>query len=162
MADVRRTDVPAKGYRPCAGIVLLNDAGLIFAGRRIDSLSSAWQMPQGGIDPGELPRDAARRELLEETGVESVDLLLESRDWLAYDLPSEIAARKWKGRYRGQTQRWFAMRFTGNEADIDIDAEHPEFAEWRWIEASEMVRLIVPFKQAVYRCVVEEFRHLLA
>ena len=162
VADVRCTDEPAEGYRPCAGALVINDAGLIFTGRRIDSRTAAWQMPQGGIDHGEQPFDAAKRELLEETGIERVEPLAETRGWLAYDLPPDVAARKWRGRYRGQTQKWFAMRFTGDDSEIDINVKHAEFDEWRWLEAAEMIRLIVPFKQGVYRRVVEEFRHLLA
>lgn len=151
--DVR--DLP---YRPCVGVMLLNRAGLVFVARRIDTRAEAWQMPQGGIDRGEGLQEAALRELREETGVERVAVLAESRDWYRYDLPVEIAAEIWGGRYRGQEQKWFAMRFLGEDGEIVIDQPDPEFEDWRWIEIDELPRLIVPFKRAVYAGLVEEFR----
>ncbi|SLN28564.1 RNA pyrophosphohydrolase [Pseudoruegeria aquimaris] len=151
-------------YRPCVGVMLVNAQGLIFAGQRIDSETPAWQMPQGGIDPGEDPEAAALRELREETGV-SADLVeIEARtpDWLTYDLPHELVPRVWKGRYRGQKQLWFLLRFKGSDADIRIDTEHPEFSAWRWIGPEEMIDSIVPFKKDIYRAVVRAFRDRLA
>ncbi len=151
-------------YRPCVGITLINGKGEIFAGQRLDATVAAWQMPQGGIDAGENARDAAYRELWEETGVtaDKVAFLSESADWVTYDLPPELLGKVWGGAYRGQKQKWFLFRFTGNDADIRIDSEHPEFARWRWIGAADMVASIVPFKRAVYEAVVAEFRPHLA
>ena len=151
-------------YRPCVGVVLVNGAGLIFAGQRRDSDIAAWQMPQGGIDKGEKPRNAALRELEEETGVtpDLVDFVAEAPDWVTYDLPANLLGKIWGGRFRGQKQRWFLFRFNGRDADIDIATEHPEFSEWRWLAADEMLATIVPFKRAVYGSVVAAFREHLA
>ncbi len=148
-------------YRPAVGIMLLNCAGQVFVGRRIDMPAglAAWQMPQGGIDPGETPRAAALRELTEEVGTAKADILGESRSWLHYDVPAEIAAAMWGGRYRGQRQKWFAMRFTGEDADIDPAAtEHPEFDAWEWVMPERLPDLIVPFKRLLYLDVLAEFR----
>lgn len=156
------TLVPPPGYRPCVGIFLLNPDRLVFVGQRFDMPKDAWQMPQGGIDPGEDPVLAARREMLEEIGTDHAELLLESRVWRSYDLPPEIARRLWNGRYRGQSQRWVAFRFTGTDADIKLDGSHPEFRTWRWVPAEHLLDLVVPFKRDVYLSVVDEFRHLWA
>lgn len=156
------TDEPPPGYRPCVGIMLLNAEGRVFVGQRADMSHPAWQMPQGGIDPGETPLQAALRELREEVGTDRVELLAESRVWRSYDLPPALAARMWNGRWRGQTQRWFAFRFLGSDADIDIDQPHREFSAWRWADPEDLVRSIVPFKRDVYLSVVDEFRHLWA
>ena len=158
------TDASSLPYRPCAGVMLLNPKGLIFAGQRKDNPVSAWQMPQGGIDAGEKPRAAALRELWEETGVTAdlVDFIAKSPDWLTYDLPEELLGRVWGGKFRGQRQRWFLFRFLGRDDQIDIATEHPEFSEWRWVTADEMLASIVPFKRAVYAEVVGAFRDHLA
>jgi len=149
-------------YRPCAGVVLLNDAGLVFAGQRID-MPGAWQMPQGGIDESEEPHEAALRELAEETGTDKAEILAETRDWLVYDLPPELVGKALEGRYRGQKQKWFAMRFTGRDEDIDIrGVRHPEFDAWRWMATAELLDVIVAFKRGIYRSVFEEFSDLLA
>ena len=151
-------------YRPGVGVVLINPAGLIFAGQRIDTAAPAWQMPQGGIDDGEKPRAAALRELWEETGVtaDNVEPVAKTADWVTYDLPPELVGKVWQGKYRGQRQKWFLYRFTGSDAAVNIATEHPEFARWRWIGADEMIAAIVPFKRAIYEQVVAEFRPWLA
>lgn len=151
-------------YRPCVGVVLINDQGLVFAGQRIDSVSPAWQMPQGGIDEGETPRDAAFRELWEETGVtrDLVEPLAKTDGWVTYDLPEELLGKVWGGKFRGQKQKWFLFRFKGQDGDIRIATEHPEFSTWRWITADEMLDSIVPFKRAVYQQVIASFRAYLA
>jgi putative (di)nucleoside polyphosphate hydrolase len=147
------------GYRPGVGILLVSRAGRIFVGRRIDVKDvAAWQMPQGGIDPGESPRAAALRELKEEIGTDKAEILAESRCWRSYDIPAAIAAALWGGRYRGQRQKWFAMRFLGCDGDIDLATAHPEFDAWQWAEPEALPRLIVPFKRSLYLDVLDEFR----
>jgi putative (di)nucleoside polyphosphate hydrolase len=163
---MRFEDLP---YRPCVGVLVLNRAELGFIGRRIEGpehvdATHAWQMPQGGIDKGEEPWPAALRELHEETNIRSVERLGEIADWLQYDIPREIVGQAWKGKYRGQTQKWFAMRFTGDESEIDLahpaGAAEPEFSAWRWELMQNVPSLVVPFKRAVYERVVREFAHL--
>ncbi|MGL5836906.1 MAG: RNA pyrophosphohydrolase [Sphingorhabdus sp.] len=151
-------------YRPCAGIMLANRDGKIFVGQRIDSPENdAWQMPQGGIDKGEEPEEAAFREMGEEIGIgaEHVDLLARSREEYFYDLPPELKGNIWGGRYRGQRQWWFLMRFKGDDSDIDIATEHAEFSRWKWAEAEEVPKLIVPFKRRLYEGVMAEFGELI-
>jgi len=144
-------------YRSGVGLLLVNDDDLVFVGRRIDQRAEAWQMPQGGIDEGEDARTAALRELEEEIGTRKADFVAESRDWIYYDLPPDIADKVWKGQYRGQKQKWFLLRFRGKDSDIRLDTHHQEFDAWRWVPLDQVPALIVPFKQVLYRKVVEEF-----
>lgn len=155
--------IAALPYRPCVGLVLIGPGARVFGGQRIDSPGPAWQMPQGGIDPGESPAKAALRELEEETGVgpHLAELLGESRDWHDYDLPQDLVPRLWGGRYRGQRQKWFALRFLGTDDDIRIDRPHPEFSRWGWFPPEALVDSAVPFKRDIYRRVFDEFAPLL-
>lgn len=144
-------------YRPCVGVTLINREGLVFVARRIDTEMEAWQMPQGGIDEGEDPATAALRELEEEVGTNKAEIIAETKDWLQYDLPHDLIGKVWKGRYRGQRQKWFAMRFLGDDADINLETEHPEFCAWKWERLERLPNLIVPFKRKIYQDIVNEF-----
>lgn len=156
--------IDALPYRPNVGVMMINAEGLIFAAQRLDSELPAWQMPQGGIDEDEDPRRAALRELEEEIGVPPalVQVMAQTDDWLTYDLPEHLLGNLWKGRYRGQKQKWFLLRYLGRDDQIDLAQEHPEFSEWRWIQADDMIEAIVPFKREIYRSVVAAFRAHLA
>lgn len=166
------TDPETLPYRPCVGALVLNRDGLVFVGHRADGPEQPegsgawWQMPQGGIDPDEEPGRAVLRELYEETGIRSVEIIAESREWFLYDLPPDLLGRAWGGRYRGQTQKWYAMRFTGADDEIDVlsppDGHEPEFNAWKWAFVSELPALVVPFKRQVYDRVIAEFAHLAA
>lgn len=153
-------EIEALPYRPCVGLVLMNAERQVFAGQRLDNPGPAWQMPQGGIDRGEAPVEAALRELGEETGVpaSAVEIVAETPEWLTYDLPHELVSRIWKGRFRGQRQRWFLLRFTGQDSLIEIDRPHAEFSRWAWMAPDDLVERIVPFKRDIYRAVFETFR----
>lgn len=144
-------------YREGVGIMLFNKDGLVFVAKRIDMTSEAWQMPQGGIDAGETPLQAAMRELKEEIGTDKAIVTCESRDWYLYDLPEELIGKVWGGRYRGQRQKWYAMRFTGTDSDINIDTEDPEFSQWQWVPLQQLPDLIVPFKRKLYQALIDEF-----
>jgi putative (di)nucleoside polyphosphate hydrolase len=154
-------------YRPCVGVMLLSKDGRVWIGRRVDQANEEgfghwWQMPQGGIDKNEDAKLAALRELREETGIRSAEVVHEAPPWFYYDLPSHLIGKSWGGKYRGQKQRWFALRFLGTDAEIDIAPKdhEPEFDAWRWVAMNEIVDLVVPFKRKVYEQVVNAFRHL--
>jgi putative (di)nucleoside polyphosphate hydrolase len=148
-------------YRPGVGILLFDRAGLAFVGERKDA-PGAWQMPQGGINAGEEPQAAALRELAEETSVANVRVVGATRGWLSYDLPEALAASMWRGRYKGQRQKWFAIKFLGQDGDIRLDAHTPEFAAWKWAPLPSLVDLIVPFKRDLYAQVVAELSPFVA
>ena len=158
---MRQRPYEERPYRPCVGIFLLNASNMLFAGRRIDKRAEAWQIPQGGIDHGETVMQACLREMGEEIGTQKAELLQQHDDWLHYDIPLPLADRLWHGQYRGQKQKWVALRFTGDDADINIDTEEPEFCEWRWIEPHALINLAVPFKRDVYQTLMDSFAPLL-
>lgn len=153
------TDPATLPYRPCAGVMLVNREGKVFVGQRLDSTLEAWQMPQGGIDPGEDALTAALRELGEEAGIapHHAELIAQAEEELQYDLPDDLIGKLWKGKWRGQRQRWFLFAFTGEDGDIDIATEHAEFRDWRWIDPHELPHVIVPFKRALYERILEMF-----
>ena len=154
-------EIAALPYRPNVGLMVLNAAGDVFTGQRLDFPGSAWQMPQGGIDEGEVAEVAAFRELQEETGIlpANVSVLAQSSGWISYDFPDNSFATRWG--FRGQKQRWFLMRFSGVDSQINIETEEPEFATWRWMPPEELLENIVPFKRSVYEQVLQEFHHHL-
>jgi len=161
----KNKDANALPYRPCVGAALFNAKGQVWVGRRIprsdESVRNFWQMPQGGIDKGEDPREAVVRELLEETGTDRVEFLAETSDWLTYDLPDHLRGVSWGGKYRGQKQKWFALRYLGIDGDFNLDHHgKPEFSEWRWVALLELPDIIVPFKRDVYSMIVNEFSHI--
>jgi putative (di)nucleoside polyphosphate hydrolase len=156
-------DLSEYSYRPAVGVMLVNDAGKVWVGQRLDSSLEAWQMPQGGLDPGETPREGALRELHEETGIDPslVEIVAEAKEELTYDLPHDLIGKIWKEKWRGQRQTWFLARFLGTDADVHIDTPHPEFRAWKWAEPEELPAMIVPFKRALYEQVLAEFRDRL-
>ncbi len=154
------TSAPDLPYRPCVGLMLFSRKGEVFVGKRIDQTVEGWQMPQGGIDKGEEPREAALRELEEETGTAKAEIIGEMDDWLTYDLPAHLIGIAFHGRYRGQRQKWFALRFLGDDSDINIFSHEPEFAEWKWLSLAALPAVIVPFKRDTYKAVISAFKHL--
>jgi putative (di)nucleoside polyphosphate hydrolase len=157
------TDKSALPYRPAAGVMLLNRDGKVFVAQRLDSTLEAWQMPQGGLEPGEDAKEGALRELEEETGIsrDKVEIIARCPVALTYDLPDELVGKMWQGQWRGQAQHWFLMRFLGTEEDVNIETEHPEFRAWKWAEPEELPAMIVPFKKQLYEDVLEAFRDWL-
>jgi putative (di)nucleoside polyphosphate hydrolase len=151
------SDLP---YRPCVGIMLFNKDGKVFVGKRIDQTVEGWQMPQGGIDKGETPKEAALRELKEEVGTAKAEIIGEMDDWLTYDLPKHLVGVAFHGKYRGQRQKWFALRFTGKDSDIDLTAHEPEFSDYQWVSLAALPGLIVPFKRDTYKAVIAAFKSL--
>jgi putative (di)nucleoside polyphosphate hydrolase len=159
MGPVQASELP---YRPCVGIFLINDAGKVLVGRRLGAEADAWQMPQGGIDAGEEPAEAALRELEEETGTSSARIIGEAAEWVRYDLPREMIGKIWQGRYRGQRQKWFALRFLGTDDEINpAGVAHPEFDGWQWMDAGDLANNVVAFKREIYAMIVDEFAPLL-
>jgi len=148
-------------YRPCVGIMLINKDGLVLVAQRIDQRAEAWQMPQGGVEDDETPRQAAMRELEEEIGTNRAEIIAESEAWIPYDLPRDLADKVWRGRFRGQTQKWFAMRFLGEDEDINLATAEPEFDAWKWTPLANLTDVAVRFKRENYRQVVDIFRHLI-
>lgn len=155
--QINLEDLP---YRPCVGLMLINAEGKVFVGRRIDQTVEGWQMPQGGIDKGETPEQAAMRELKEEIGTDKAEIVRTHPDWLNYDLPAHLIGVALHGKYRGQSQKWFALRFTGKDSDINLVTQEPEFATWRWVDMDELLSMIVPFKRDIYKKVVAVFEDL--
>ena len=156
----QKIDPATLPYRPCVGLMVLNREGKVFVGKRVDQTIESWQMPQGGIDDGEEPRQTALRELSEEIGTTKVEFIREHPDWLTYDLPSHLVGIAWQGRYRGQKLKWFAVRFVGSDADINLKTEHQEFSDWKWADVDDLLRLIVPFKRETYAQVIAAFSDL--
>ena len=155
-----QTEIENLPYRANVGVMVLSKSGDVFVAQRLEHYANAWQMPQGGIDPGEGPAEAALRELEEETGINSskVVILAETQNWIPYELPPDLIPKLWNGKYRGQKQKWFLMRFLGEDTDIDIKTEEPEFSSWKWIAPSALPDAIVPFKRDVYVAVLEAFQ----
>lgn len=148
-------------YRRCVGIMLLNKDNLVLVAQRIDQVAEAWQMPQGGVEDDETPRQAALRELEEEIGTDRAEIIAESEDWIPYDLPADLADKVWHGQFRGQTQKWFAMRFLGRDEDINLATAEPEFDDWKWTPVGTLADVVVHFKRENYRQVIAAFAHLV-
>ena len=158
-----QTDIEKLPHRPNVGVMVINKSGYVFVAQRLEHYADAWQMPQGGIDPGEDTRVAALRELEEETGIPAskVTIMAETEDWITYELPGDLIPKLWNGKFRGQKQKWFLMRFLGEDADININTEEPEFSAWKWIAPSALPDAIVPFKRDVYVSVLAAFQNHL-
>lgn len=148
-------------YRPCVGMMIINQEDKIFVGRRIDAKYRNWQMPQGGIDFGETPSQAAMREMAEEIGTNAGYIIAESKNWYSYNVPKFLIPKLWDGQFRGQKQKWFLIRFTGNDSDININLAHPEFNAWQWVDIDQLQKIIIPFKAKLYKAVVNEFKPII-
>lgn len=148
-------------YRPCVGIMMINKDNQVFVAQRLDHPAEFWQMPQGGIEEGEKPVDAVKRELLEEIGTNNVEIIARAKKDYKYDIPAPLNGKLWKGKYRGQKQTWYLARFKGDDSEIDLDTEDPEFIAWRWAPLEELLDLVVHFKREVYKSVIDEFRQIL-
>jgi len=148
-------------YRPCVGIMLVNERGKVFVAKRIDTMVEAWQMPQGGIDEGEDSRAAAFREMEEEIGTRNAEIIKEHDDWLHYDLPDHLIGKVWKGKYRGQRMKWYLMRYLGQDSDIDLETHQPEFSTWKWLDLDALPNTIVEFKRPLYTQLVQYFGALV-
>ena len=148
-------------YRPSVGLMIINSKLEVFVGRRVDSKAEAWQMPQGGIDDGETPEEAAMREMKEEIGTNDAEIIAATKLWYKYDLPTYLISKLWNGRYRGQRQKWFLLKFLGQDSDININFADVEFTDWKWVKVEELTQIIVPFKKNLYISVIEEFRDAL-
>ncbi len=157
----KKTPIRVLPYRPGVGMMILNDRNQIFLGKRVEAKLQAWQMPQGGIDMGETPSKAALREMLEEIGSDNGTIIAESKNWYRYDIPKFLIPKLWGGSYKGQSQKWFLIKFLGTDADININTSHPEFVDWRWAELDELHDIIIPFKRKLYNAVIDEFRPLI-
>ncbi len=158
MPEINFYDLP---YRLGVGMMILDSKNRVFVGKRIDTKIDAWQMPQGGINPGETPSKAAIREMCEEIGSDKGDIIAESKQWYSYDLPKSLTPKLWGGSFRGQKQKWFLIRFTGTDNDINVNTEQPEFSSWRWINYKELSHIVIPFKRKLYSSVMEEFLPLI-
>lgn len=148
-------------YREGVGIMIINNQKQVFVGRRKDTKSAAWQMPQGGIDPNETPKEAVMRESLEEIGTNNIAILAESANWFIYDVPAHLIPKLWEGKYRGQKQKWFLSKFLGKDSEFNISTEHPEFSAWKWASLQELPKIIVPFKRKLYIAVIKEFQNII-
>lgn len=149
-------------FRHGVGMMILNKQGSIFVGKRVESKFEAWQMPQGGILTGETPSRAVFREMKEEIGCDSGKIIAETKKWYSYNIPDFLVSKLWAGQYRGQKQKWFLVEFLGENDDINIETETPEFREWKWASKDEILDIIVPFKKRLYKAVMKEFEHLLS
>jgi putative (di)nucleoside polyphosphate hydrolase len=155
-------DLTKLPYRLGVGLMIINQQKKIFVGKRIDSKNPfSWQMPQGGIDIGETPSKAAIREMTEEIGCDKGDIIAETRSWYCYDLPPKIIPKMWNGQFKGQKQKWFLIKYTGLDSDINLDTPHPEFNKWKWIKPNHLTKVVIPFKKSLYEAVIKEFRNLL-
>ena len=156
--DSERIDYSNLPYRDAVGLLIINSNKKIFVGKRVDTKIDAWQMPQGGINPGETPSRAARREMLEEIGTNNATIVTEAKLWYSYNVPKFLIPKLWNGAYRGQRQKWFLMSFDGDDAEINLKTAQPEFYEWRWADPEELLDIIIPFKRKLYAAVLEEFK----
>ena len=157
--NIIKNNIPLseRPYRSCVGLMVFNKEGNVFCGQRLDNKVEAWQLPQGGIDKGELPIEAGYRELNEETSIINVEFVSEYPDWLNYDIPLPLADNLWDGKFRGQTQKWLAYKFLGEDKEININTKNPEFSEWRWVSSMELLNLTIPFKKNIYKKVLKEY-----